>query len=383
MICFLPEGTNSGSARSIAISLNALNDSKIINGDNIKIYYHAIPFTEAKIGPNFKKYLSIGTLLPYVRIYKGANLRYWVWIRELINLIAFAVFWFFSLRSSISKTDLVYINSISLFPILWFLPRENPVIIHIREQFNTTGRPILSRVAINLIRKRANQIIAIDTITKIPFDNLANCQLIRNGFSMENARIIRKQSDNLRAELGIPNANVVSMIGTISYAKGSHRFLELCLFMSNYPEWHFVAVGCKYDIVGQQMLLYTRTHSNLTLLDETKNIDKIYAISDFIIRCEDYLPLGRTVWEGLYAGCKVLVPTRPNDKLDEINSYLARGIWLYPAENVPAMANILLNTISIPFPNNIPCSNIAEHTKKMSSILHSLQGSTESRKYSA
>lgn len=372
MICFLPEATNSGSAKSIAVSLKALSNSGIIEANNIAIYYHAMPFAKKKIRHDLQPYASKGTLLPYLRVYKGTKLSYWGWVREAISLIAFAIYWFLYLRFSLSRNEIVYINSISLFPILWFLPKETQAVMHVREQFNTIERPTLSRIAINLIKKRANHIIAIDLLTKAPFDNLAKCQQISNGFSMENARGMRAQSESLRSQLGIPNTHVASMIGIISEAKGSHRFLELCLLMSNNPEWHFVAVGRRYDTTGDNMRKYANTHSNLTLIDEIEDIDKIYAISDFIVRCEDYLPLGRTVWEGLYAGCKIVIPTRQNDKLDDLEIYLDKGIWSYPAGDVKAMANTLLNIMYVPDQTDIPCSNISEHTKRMSLIFNSL-----------
>lgn len=179
------------------------------------------------------------------------------------------------------------------------------------------------------------------------------------------------QSEALRSQLGIASRYVVSMIGIFSEAKGSHRFLELCLLMSNNPEWHFVAVGRKYDKTKDDMRRYANSHANLTLIDEIEDIDKIYAISDFVVRCEDYLPLGRTVWEGLYAGCKIVIPTRPNDNLDELDTYLGKGVWSYPAGDVKALASTLLNIKHLPNRTSIPNNNISEHIKRMSLIFES------------
>jgi hypothetical protein len=55
-------------------------------------------------------------------------------------------------------------------------------------------------------------------------------------------------------------------------------------------------------------------------------------MTDVVLRCEDYLPLGRTVFEGIYAGCMVLLPLRTEDDvnveeiMDQIILYRARDV---------------------------------------------------------
>jgi glycosyltransferase involved in cell wall biosynthesis len=261
---------------------------------------------------------------------------------------------------------LVYLNSMTLYFLLPFLPRDMKRIIHIRESFDDS---LESKFAIGVIKKHADVIIAIDRGVAAPFADVASkVRIVPNPVDMTSSRILRDSQKQLKSEAGIPDDSiVVALIAPVGKQKG-HDFLAKVL------QWRMQEVyNVTYLLAGG-----LETKGDTTLIDELKtfknvkyegfvtDVHLVYAMADVVIRCEDYLPIGRTVWEGLYAGVPVLLPTRSSDDVGVIIDYIGRYMFIYRARDSVDFLHKLKMIIDnrktfVPFPDydNIGTSTAA------------------------
>jgi hypothetical protein len=72
------------------------------------------------------------------------------------------------------------------------------------------------------------------------------------------------------------------------------------------------------------------------------DVPAIYAASDYVLRGEAYPCVGRTIYEGLYAGCGVLIPGASEDgaRMFESNRFEDR-IHFYPPRSITGLTTLL------------------------------------------
>ena len=107
----------------------------------------------------------------------------------------------------------------------------------------------------------------------------------------------------------------------------------------------FLIIGNPSGDYGKECIRLLQNRMNVKYLGQHDNVSKFYAITDVVIRCEDYLPLGRTVWEGIFAGSIALVPVNKKDDTSVIQEYIGKYIYTYEASNVNSCVDTLTNII--------------------------------------
>jgi len=101
-----------------------------------------------------------------------------------------------------------------------------------------------------------------------------------------------------------------------------HDFLFETIKEYGINDINVLVVG-NYDTPwGKELMNSVRSFKNVIFLGEFDNVGLVYAISDAVVRCESYFALGRTVLEGLFNGCKVIMPYETDEDLDFVNREL-------------------------------------------------------------
>jgi hypothetical protein len=258
----------------------------------------------------------------------------------------------------------VHLNSIVLWSVLPALPKQIRKTIHIREAFDTSWE---SWYAIRKIREYADKEIAISALTAKPFEESIRMVQIENPVDMHAARQLRIHRDELKEKMGIAKDTfVISIFSPIGLQKG-YDFLESVMHkMSEDKKVVFLSVG---NIDSDSVILYNQLlqYPNFKHISEQENLDELYAITDVVIRCEDYFPIGRTVIEGIYAGCFVLLPYRKGDLFSED---ITAQMYLYVARSTESCTYAIDALVSL-YPEGIinngfePTSNVKEVSEKL------------------
>ena len=261
------------------------------------------------------------------------------------------------------KITHIHLNSMVLWSILPVLPKQIKKIVHVRETFDTSFESSLAKWC---IRKYSDKIIAISSLTANPFDEST---IIENPVDMYAARQLRTHRDELKEKVGIAKDTfVISMFSPIGLQKGYDFLGGVMDMISENKKILFLSVGSVEKdsvILCNQLLQYP----NFKHIPEQENTDELYAITDIVIRCEDYFPFGRTVLEGIYAGCMCLLPFAKGDDITEHQNYFDQT-YLYPARDMMRCVEVI-DKLYRRHPNGIidnyfePTGNVKEVSEKL------------------
>lgn len=262
--------------------------------------------------------------------------------------------------------DFIHLNSLVLHPLI---RPDWPFVIHVREVLDV---PNGSRAKASL--KAARAVIFIDEATRRMFHGLRlnKSLVLNNPFDMSALRERKYRSDRL-AE----HKTVFSLIGRIMDNKGT-EFIINSFRQLKAPNVQLAVVGM--GGVGEDA--YVDKCKNLAANDERiifwgeeKEIAKIYALSDYIIRGEAYPCVGRTIYEGLYAGCDVIVPGEQTDSVMFFEyEKFKNKIHFYPPRQTQGLTGLLQRLAGRKIINKSFHSNIAEYEDHFRAFINELVG---------
>jgi len=259
--------------------------------------------------------------LPFEKIFLGKSIldfrkfdTYKYIIKQLLSYISILF-----LRIHIRKKGywFVYLNSITLYPII---NNSQNYFLHVREILDT------SNFYYKKITRKMNKckgVIFIDYSTYFPFIGIKAPSIIMNNpIDMESVKglDLKMICKNLNIDL---NNTVISILGTISEVKGVD-FIINCLNQSSNRNIILLVVGDiedKKNSYSKHCQVIAKINKNIRFIGEMADVTSIYAISDYIIRGEPVFAIGRTIYEGLYSGCKVIVPGDIENCKDKIFNY--------------------------------------------------------------
>lgn len=281
-------------------------------------------------------------------------------VKETVSIVLFTCVYNHRIRKE--KVTHIHLNSFVFWSLLPFLPKEIIKIIHVREM---PSDDFSGRFAARIINKYTDRIIAISAQCA---EKLPGAVICENPYDMYRARQYRNVRSELKCRIrlhGIPF--IVSVIAPIGKQKGYEFLIKV---IERTPEITFVIIGKPYRD-GQNLYRHLLKLPNVRIYPGGDEMDKFYAITDIVLRPEEYLPLGRTVFEGIYAGCIAVLPVNDSDKTQEIGRYLGEQIYLYQAGDSQRCAN-LLRSLSHQYPDGVydngfePTTNvpISAHTLK-------------------
>lgn len=332
-----------GAARSLHGSITSLIGNGYLGFDDVVLIYDRSlskkppPLRESFLFREFEK--GIQWVLPVSGLYEGGRVDKLSALKTVIKLGVFALLWHVRYKRRLKKSGVqrIHLNSLTLWPMLLILPRHAKIVMHIREILDERSCPWMSRIAKHLILTRCHRIIAIDKLTAAPFlGTSAQVDILQNPFDMSRARALRRGCmGGICRKYGLdPEKRHIALIGKVYEVKGPKLFLALAGRCRDAEELEFLLVGSPADDCGRAVVAQTAGELNLRYVGEVQDIEEIFAVTDILVRCERFLPLGRTVWEAYYSGAAVVLPARPEDDLTEISDMIDHGLYTYEAGNL-------------------------------------------------
>ena len=378
-----------GASRSLGLSIKSLLEYTNLKKDNIYLAYNIVNFKLLRIFSGCSKG-SKSILNNYLRslkhIYKGAfpfslsylgrpeTLRHR--IGSFVLLLIFPVYWFICGKRILKKNSIshIHLNSLVLWPVLLFIPKEIRKIIHIRERHDKKISGIFSDFKINTIKKYADVIIAIDKVTAKPFKDSSKLKIIRNPFDMRIARNKRGEKKKILDKYRISGERSnIALIGSLSENKGQEFFLKIADSFQNSDLFNFLIVGKVNNFLSEILKRKVSKIRNTYYIGEVEDIGDIYAISEIIIRCEEYYITGRTSWEAFFAGSSnILLPVKNSSKIKECvpEDEILEQFIFYTARDINDARSKLISTKSRKVQSIDIDNNLKEFSSKFFNVFN-------------
>ena len=268
--------------------------NKSIIGKDINVDY-------AKIAYSGKIRQIYEAILPIDYCYRGRQLSKWFDIKIGIKSLIYPIG-----QKNIFKIiqngdyDFIYLNNLILHNLI---SSDYPTIIHIRELYNEKNPKVIENI------QKAYGVIFIDTYVKEPFKNIS----LKNSIVLNNPFDMKKSNKNINSILDLEklqiseNDTLFAVIGKIEPEKGISFIIQSFKKMND--------IKSKLLIIGngeKKYIEYCKTIANddsrIIFIDAIEDIQIIYDCVDYVVRGEITQSGGRTMYEGLYSGCGVIVP---------------------------------------------------------------------------
>lgn len=306
--------------------------------------------------------------LPNANYYYGKNKeifvkaaavhKYFMW---LLNKKAF--------KKIIQNNDYaaIHLNSMILAPMV----RPGcKMILHVREVFEGNRR---QRKYIEKRLHQASGVIYINPSTRAAFDNRdVNEVIIQDPFEMTD--LANVDTAAVKRSLGLrPHDVIFAILGRYEDRNGTEFIVNT--FHKTKSEKAVLLVvgrGSTEDIKKIERLI--EGDSRIRLLGEWKDPGPIFAISDYILRGERFFSgFSRTVYEGLYSGCRVIFPGRREEAVDSLQYDRFRDdILFYPPRDEQALIAVMEQCTKHPVTQRRYLSNREEYVNAYMELLASL-----------
>jgi len=254
--------------------------------------------------------------------------------------------------------DYIYLSSLTLHHLV----RKSPcTLIHIREIFDNSNDAVFESLKI------ARGVIFIDAATAKPFEHLhlGNAILLNNPFWMH--RRIENVPYALRPNIDQVHKTVFSIIGRIEEIKGVDFVIEsfrkvpddnIILLIVGSGEKGYLS-RCKSVAGDDKRIVFYGNESDIQL---------IYDISDYIIRGDPHQCIGRTIYEGLYSGCHVIIPGSETGTFFEFEKFREK-IHFYQPKNTSALTRVIHHRARQKITERIYYSNVPEYIEKFNEFI--------------
>ncbi|MES2445763.1 MAG: hypothetical protein V4546_01200 [Bacteroidota bacterium] len=250
--------------------------------------------------------------------------------------------------------DVVHLNSLTLLPVA---NDKFPTILHVREVIDEVDN-------ISYIQKkldRLHKIIFIDEATSsaLNYFTLPNWEILNNPFSMQGLANIAPSAELSYLEELAKGKTVFSLIGKIHKDKGSEFIIRA---FDNLSDNYILLIkgGGQAQYIDY---LKNVASSNVVFLDAGPDIENLYIVSDYVLRGEDFPCIGRTTFEGLYAGLGVVLPGDDQYYVENLSGYanFSNEVHTYEPRNTAKLVNVIEALKPIPKSNRKLLGNTAAY----------------------
>jgi glycosyltransferase involved in cell wall biosynthesis len=257
------------------------------------------------------------------------------------------------------RYDFIYLNSIVLHPLIH---ERLPFILHVREIYDGTNSRVFETA------RRAKGLIFIDQATAEPFRRQGvEGMILNNPIDMRAAD--QATGEALRARWNVGQKAVFALVGVLNESKGTEFVIE-CFKRAGKADALLLIVGegelsyverCKRAAAGQD---------NIVFHGFEVDVASIYAASDYVVRGEAYPCIGRTIYEGLYAGCSVVIPGDDEDQgwVFEHDRFAGR-LHFYPPRDVGSLTALFTRLRRVEGQRDQPRSNVADFVRGFDQFL--------------
>ena len=235
--------------------------------------------------------------LPFYNNYKGNS-------KSLFHFIFNLKWRLFSLRfyNFLKKEnfDIVHLNSLTLLRVCH--PSFN-MLLHVREI-------LANKLDFKFIQdqlKYVERVIFIDEAVSSPFKDFSIKKqvILNNPFSMTHLENYNSTLEDEELIEKCRGKTVFSLIGKIHREKGIEFFIDIFNRLDSDEQILIVKGGGDSKYVK---FVKGLAGKNIYFLDESPAVDGLYRITDYLLRGEEYPCIGRTTFEALYSGAKVILP---------------------------------------------------------------------------
>ena len=318
-------------------------------------------------------------LLPWSRCFEGSQTsRKAVAAYSVSNIFAYLLVPILKRYLNRSSYRFVYLNSLTLNHLV---SRKYKTLVHVREVLDAQASSFPK--AVERLHKTSGQIF-IDIRTRdvfqkhISYRPQAVSAIVNNPFDMRAARRLRKKSRELQiaSQVYRPNETVFTFIGAIDKIKGVD-FVIKAFVKANPRQAKLYVVGsgnarflnsCKALAAhNQSVIFFGRLQPDA--------ITEIYAASDYVLRGDPDFRIGRTIFEALYTGCRVILPNdHPHRSLIPELSPFKHQILFYKPRDVDSLGKIFGQATKSVETDRIagPSSNIDMHCQEVQTLVKNL-----------
>lgn len=220
-------------------------------------------------------------------------------------------------RKAISRKkeyDYVHLNSLILFPLI---DEKSKYIIHVREVFQSSDEV---KKSIEQKLNRAAGVVFIGEAEKKPFADIKVPNVVlTNPFDM---RYLKNYAQNEIYKKYSVNKDtvVIAILGMIASEKGVMRVIE-AFEQTTRRDVVLLVVG-KNDgsVYAQECLKHIEASGAMIYIGELSDPGEVYCMADYVVRGEDYVGVGRTVYEALFSKCDVIMYDEERKNLEAIRS---------------------------------------------------------------
>ena len=256
------------------------------------------------------------------------------------------------------KYDFIHLNSLVLNEII---NDCHTFIIHLREVLVNPTPSRMRRIS------NAKGIIFIDKSVEAPFKS---CNL-KQHITMNNPINMSGVVDYLDNNQCYSDNIVISLIGRIIHAKGVDFIIRSFKQVKN-DNLRLIIVG------SDNNFNYTRYCKKLSQNDdriifwgEEKEIFKIYAMSDYLIRGDIDFRIGRTILEALYSDCDVIVPSSDKESIYKDRELINfdNKIYHYLPRNSESLKRVFISIGNQKVKKNKFQSNVTEYVNNFNDYI--------------
>lgn len=324
--------------------------------EEVKRFFYGINIKKIYIMPLPLKDIKVSSGLYNERInVKGK-------IAEIINDIVWKIYSEKKYREILKyeKFTIIHINTLHLYKLTNI--SQNNYFIHIRNIFDKKSLKVYFFNNLKGIIAIANDVYEPLKKLKIAnkiiiLNNPVNGNRIKK-ISLEEQEEVYKKYKMNKDEV------IISLIGRISPEKGIIYAIKEFNKLER-KDIKLLIIGNSSDHSYENICKkLANENKNIKFIPATSKIELFYLISDYILRTDDVIGIGRTHLEGLFSGNNLIIPgtTEFINNNENLKKYREK-IFIYEPQKENELVKIL-NTITKVEKGRV-YSNIEEYTRKM------------------
>jgi len=223
--------------------------------------------------------------------------------------------------------DIVHFNSPVLHQMV--LPGL-PAVTHMRDIIINPRSPVIDKLA------NGASIVFIDAATRQPFarrEDSMRAITLNNPIDM---RAVARAQPLPHPRIG-PDTAVFSIIGRVSELKGVALVIEAFRQGAGAQDVLLV-VGAGSENYMARCRTLASGDSRIIFWGEERNMERVYASTDYVVRGDPAPCVGRTIYEGLYSACRIIMPGPPESDLIFESDRFQDSIVFYAPGSKDALA---------------------------------------------
>ncbi len=294
--------------------------------------------------------------------------------QSLYNKLRYAIFRIlifadsFKLRKIIRKGnyDYILLNSLVQYPLI---NRKNKYIIMIREM--CTAKGLLKKKIVSSLNQ-ADRMVYIDPSLKPPLRKVKTKSIVLNNpFDMSSVREISR----LQAVQRLPQMDtekiVITLAGILAPQKGTDFVIKAFKKIVRNDILLVIAGNGGDENYNRECKELAAGCENICLMEEQKDMRYVYLLTDYVLRADEFFATGRTVYEGLYAGCNVIIQSDSEKNKKTFQEYrrFQDKIFFYDVRDIKSLASVIESLPEHKVTEREFISNIDEYVSRFNEFI--------------